>query len=236
MPAAYRRWDIRTTFMQRLPLVRRRHQPFMLLYPLAFESFDLMEYDLVISNASAFCRGVLTGPAARHICYCLTPTRFIWNYHDYAREENLGWLGRHVLPLVLGPLRTWDRISADRVDAFVAISNAVAGRVAKYYRRPSVVIYPPVDCASFHIAEQVEDFYLVVSRLVPYKRVDLAVRAFNELGLPLVIAGDGRDRARLERMAGPTVRFLGRVSETPTCATSIVVAGPSSSRAKRTSG
>jgi glycosyltransferase involved in cell wall biosynthesis len=117
------------------------------------------------------------------------------------------------LPLVLGPLRQWDRISADRVDDFVAISEAVAQRVAKYYRRPSEVIHPPVDCASFRVSPEPEEFFLIVSRLVPYKRVDLAVKAFNELGLPLLIAGDGRDRARLEKMARPNVRFLGRVDE-----------------------
>lgn len=214
MPASYRRWDIRTSFMQRLPLVKRRHQPFMALYPLAFESFDLTGYDLVISNASAFCRGVITSPATRHVCYCLTPTRFVWNYHDYTREESVGGFARRVLPLVLGPLRVWDRLSADRVDDFVAISDAVAGRIAKYYRRPSIVIHPPVDCASYQVAPETADFFLIISRLVPYKRVDLAVRAFNDLGLPLVIAGDGRDRARLEKMAQPNVRFLGRVSET----------------------
>lgn len=213
MPRFYRQWDIRTSFMQRLPLVKRKHQPFMPLYPLAFEGFDLGGYDLVISNASAFCRGVLSGPTTRHICYCLTPTRFVWNFHDYAREENLGRLARLALPLALGPLRVWDRLSADRVDDFVAISAAVAERVAKYYRRQAVIIHPPVDCSSFKISPAPEDFFLIVSRLVPYKRVDLAVRAFNELGLPLLIAGDGRDRPRLERMARPNVRFLGRVSE-----------------------
>ncbi len=213
MPASYRRWDIRTSFMQRLPFAKRHHQHFMPLYPLAFEQCDLMEYDLVISNSSAFCHGVLTHPRARHICYCLTPTRFVWNYHEYVRDENVGFLARRLLPLLLNQLRLWDRVAADRVDDFIAISDAVAARIAKFYQRSSVVIHPPVDCSSFQPAPAVEDYFLVVSRLVPYKRVDLAVRAFNELGLPLVIAGDGRDRARLERMARPNVRFLGRVSE-----------------------
>ncbi len=213
MPAFYRRWDIRTSFMQRLPFAKRHHQHFMPLYPLAFEQFDLMEYDLVISNASAFCHGVLTHSHARHICYCLTPTRFVWNYHEYVRNENVGFFARRLLPLLLNQLRLWDRVAADRVDEFIAISAAVAARIAKYYQRSSVVIHPPVDCSSFQPAAAVDDYYLVVSRLVPYKRVDLAVRAFNELGLPLLIAGDGRDRARLQRLARPNVRFLGRVSE-----------------------
>ena len=213
MPDAYRRWQIHTSFMQRLPLVKRRHQPFMPLYPLAFEQFNLMDYQLVISNSSAFCHGVLTSPGACHICYCLTPTRFVWNYHEYVRDENVGFLARRFLPLLLNQLRLWDRVAADRVDEFIAISDAVAARVAKYYQRPSLVIHPPVDCSSFRPAAEVGDYFLVVSRLVPYKRVELAVRAFNELGLPLVVAGDGRDRPRLERLAKPNIRFLGRVGE-----------------------
>lgn len=213
MPAAYRRWDIRTSFMQRLPLVKRRHQPFLPLYPLAFEQFDLNGYDLVISNSSAFCHGVLTGANTRHICYCLTPTRFIWNYHEYARAENIGPLARRALPVVLNQLRLWDRVAADRVDHFVGISNAVAERIAKFYRREATVIYPPIDCTSFQQSEEVDDYFLIVSRLIPYKRVDLAIRAFNKLGWPLLIAGAGRDSERLERLAGPNVRFLGRVSE-----------------------
>ena len=213
MPAPYRTWDLRTSFMQSLPLVKRRHQPFMPLYPLAFEQFDLAGFDLVISNASAFCHGVLTGPQTVHVCYRLTPTRFVWNYHDYVREESLGGLARRALPPVLALLRLWDRVAADRVDHFVAISQAVAGRIAKFYRRDSVVIHPPVDCSSFLPADEVGDYYLVVSRLIPYKRVDLAVRAFNALGLPLVVAGDGRHRAALEKLARPNVRFLGRVDE-----------------------
>jgi glycosyltransferase involved in cell wall biosynthesis len=213
MPSFYRSWDIRTSLMQNFPFVKRRHQPFMGLFPFAFEQFDLSEFDLVISNSSAFCHGVLTSARTRHICYCLTPTRFIWNFHEYARDENIGALARRVLPLLLTQVRMWDRVAADRVDHFIAISAAVEKRIAKFYRRESEIIHPPVDCSSFELVAQPDDFFLIVSRLVPYKRVDLAVRAFNELGLPLVIAGDGRDRARLERMAGPNVRFLGRVSE-----------------------
>lgn len=213
LPATYRDWDVRTSFMQALPLVHRHHGPFVPLYPLAFEQFDLAGFDLVISNSSAFSHGVLTGPQTSHICYCLTPTRFLWNFNDYVREESLGGLARRALPPVLALLRLWDRVAADRVDHFVAISQAVSARIAKYYRRDSVVIHPPVDCSSFLPADEVGDYYLVVSRLIPYKRVDLAVRAFNELGLPLVVAGDGRHRPALEKLAKPNVSFLGRVDE-----------------------
>ena len=213
MPQAYRSWDIRTSFMDRLPLAKRYHQPFLPLYPLAFESFDLAGYDLVISNKSAFCHGVIVPPEALHICYCLTPTRFLWDYHRYVQREGVGRLVRLLLPLFLNYLRVWDRAAADRVDHFVAISQAVRRRIAKYYRRDATVIYPPVDTGKYAPADSHDDYFLIVSRLIPYKRIDLAVRAFNELGLPLVIVGDGRDRRRLEKMAGPNVRFLGRVPE-----------------------
>jgi len=212
MPPAYRNWDIRVSFMDRLPLVKRRHQLFLPLYPLAFESFDLRGYDLVLSNKSGFCHGVITPPETPHLCYCLTPTRYLWNTHEYVEREGLGRLARLALLPFLALLRLWDRLAADRVDSFAAISTAVQRRIRKYYGRDSVVIHPPVDTARYQPADKYEDYFLVVSRLVPYKRVDLAIQACTELNLPLVIAGEGRDRARLEKMAGPSVRFLGRVS------------------------
>lgn len=215
MPAAFRTWDIRTSFLQRLPLSRRNHQLYLPLFPLAFEQFDLGGYDLVINNSSAFSYGVITRPETCHVCYCLTPARFLWNYHDYARRENLGPVARLALAPVLAGLRVWDLQAARRVDHFVAISKLVASRIAKYYGREAPIIYPAVDTSAFHptAREDVGDYYLVVSRLVPYKRVDLAVRAFNRLGLPLKIVGHGRDRPALERMARPNVQFLGRVSD-----------------------
>jgi glycosyltransferase involved in cell wall biosynthesis len=216
MPAAYRSWDIRVTFMQRLPFVAARHQAYLPLYPLAFRGMDLSAYDLVISNASAFCKGIRTRPGAVHLCYCLTPTRFLWMYREYVQREGLGRLPRAVLPAVVGLLRAWDRHAADRVTAFAAISRAVQERIRRFYGRDSVIIYPPVPESAFARADTAprdEGYYLSLGRLIPYKRVDLAVRAFNRLGLPLVIIGDGRDRAALERLASPNVRFLGRVSD-----------------------
>jgi glycosyltransferase involved in cell wall biosynthesis len=211
MPDAYRAWDIRTSFLDRWPLVKRKHQAFLPFYPLAFESFDLSEYDLVISNKSGFCHGVITQPETLHICYCLTPTRYVWDYPNYVRRERLGRLPQMMLPPLLAQLRTWDRLAADRVDAFVAISETVRQRIAKHYRRDSAVIYPPVDTDCFEPSATQEDYYLVVSRLVPYKRIDLAVQAFNSLGKPLVVIGDGRNRKALEAMAGPNITLLGRV-------------------------
>jgi glycosyltransferase involved in cell wall biosynthesis len=211
MPEAYRSWDIRTSFMDRLPLVKKHHQPFLPLYPLAFEQFDLRGYDLVISNKSAFCHGVVTTAETLHVCYCLTPTRFLWDYTGYVQREGLGKLAHWVLPPFLSYLRLWDKAAADRVDHFVAISQAVRQRIQKFYRRQAVVIYPPVDTTRYVPAEGGDDYFLIVSRLIPYKRIDLAVQAFNQLGLPLVIIGDGRDRAGLQAMARPNIKFLGRV-------------------------
>lgn len=215
MPLSYRQWDIRTSFMDRLPFVKKHHQAFLALYPLAFEQFDLSDYDVVISNSSAYCHGVITRPETLHICYCLTPARFLWNYHEYIKKENVGGLSRVLLPLAVNYLRSWDLHASTRVDRFVAISKAVAGRIQKYYRRESAIIHPPIDVSQFRVksADEVGDFFLIISRLIPYKRIDLAVRAFNELGLPLKIVGDGRYRPSLERIARPNVEFLGRVSD-----------------------
>jgi len=213
MPQSYRSWDIRTSFMDRLPLVKRYHQPFLLMYPFAFESFDFTGYDLVISNKSGFCHGVITSPDTLHICYCLTPTRFLWDYAGYAQREGLTRLARLALPPFLNYLRVWDRAAADRVDHFVAISRTVQQRIAKYYRRDSAIIHPPVDTTRFAPSDSHDDYFLIVSRLVPYKRIDLAVRAFNELGLPLVIVGDGRDRDSLQALAKSNIKFLGHVPD-----------------------
>jgi glycosyltransferase involved in cell wall biosynthesis len=214
MSATIRRLDVRTSFMQRLPMVTRNHQPFLLLYPLAFESFDLSEFDVVISNSSAFCKGVVTAPGTLHICYCLTPMRWVWNYHAYVDRERLGWMARMVLPAAISQLRAWDVATAQNVDRFLAISRTVSSRVRKYYRRESTVIYPPVNCDAFEVQPApIENYYLVVARLMPYKRIDLAVDAFTRLGIPLKIVGNGRDAAQLRARAGRNVEFVGHVSD-----------------------
>jgi glycosyltransferase involved in cell wall biosynthesis len=213
MPAGYRTWDIRTSYMQRIPGVTTHHQSFLPLYPLAFEQFDLAEYELVISNKSAFCHGVITPPETLHICYCLTPTRFLWMYDAYRQREGLGRLADSVLRPMLAGLRQWDRLAADRVDHFIAISRAVQARIHTYYRRESTIIHPPVDVQRFLPSRRKPgQYYLAGGRLIPYKRVDLAVEAFNRLGLPLVIYGDGRDRDALQAKAASNITFLGRVS------------------------
>jgi glycosyltransferase involved in cell wall biosynthesis len=213
MPPHYREWDIRTSWLNRLPLIKRHHQPFLPLYPLAFEGFDLSEYDLVISNKSAFCHGVITRPETTHVCYCLTPTRFLWDYHNYVRHERINPVVRALLPPVLYSLRLWDRAAAERVEHFVAISETVRQRIQKFYGRRAEVIHPPVHIERFRGGESHDEYFLIVSRLVPYKRIDLAVGAFNTLGLPLKIIGDGRDRPRLEALAKGNVQFLGRLPD-----------------------
>jgi glycosyltransferase involved in cell wall biosynthesis len=212
MPAACRAWDIRTTFMQHLPGVTRKHQMYLPVYPMAFGSVDLAGYDLILSNKSGFCHGVPAPAGAVHVCYCLSPTRFLWQYETYRAREALGKGADLVLRPLLGPLRRWDYAAAQRVHHFIAISREIQERIRRYYNRDSSIIYPPVDLRRFTpSAEAPGDYFLAGGRLIPYKRVDLAVQACSELGLRLLVFGDGRDRPALEHMAGPTVTFLGRV-------------------------
>jgi glycosyltransferase involved in cell wall biosynthesis len=217
MPASYRDWDIRTSFMQRLPGLQRHFRKYLPLFPLAFEQFDFSGYDLVIDNSSAFSYGVLTPPETLHVSYCLTPARFLWNYHDYVRREGLGPRAQVALAPVLAGLRLWDRAAADRVDEFVAISSLIKARIGKFYRRDAVVIAPPIDCSRFEVRPPAGggDYFLIVSRLIPYKRIDIAIEACRRVGARLKIVGRGRDRARLESIAGgsPLIEFLGFVPD-----------------------
>jgi glycosyltransferase involved in cell wall biosynthesis len=222
MPAAYRGWDIRTSFMQRLPGVTRHHQAYLPLYPLAFAQIDLSDYDLVISNKSGFChgvRGVLrhcsrqAGRGAVHVCYCLTPTRFLWSFAHYRERERIDGLTGALLQPLLALLRRWDWAAAQRVDHFIAISTTVQARIRAIYGRESTIIHPPVDTTYYtpDPHQPVGDYFLVVSRLIPYKRIDLAVQAFRHLPHEkLLIVGDGRDRAVLQAGASANVTFLGR--------------------------
>ncbi|MGD9001967.1 MAG: glycosyltransferase, partial [Anaerolineae bacterium] len=212
MPRAYRNWDIRTTWMDHLPGIYRHHQPYLPLYAMAFARLDLSNHDVVLSNKSGFCHGVRTGDAI-HVCYCLAPTRYVWDFDAYAVREALPGALKPALRPLIAALRRWDYQAAQRVGHFVAISREIQGRIRRFYRRESSVIHPPVDTRRFQPSNERDDYYLIVSRLIPYKRIDLAVQAFNRLELPLVIAGDGRDRPALEAMAGPTVTFLGYVPD-----------------------
>jgi glycosyltransferase involved in cell wall biosynthesis len=213
MPSAYREWDIRTTWMDRLPGIYQHHQPYLPLYPLAFGRLDLSQYEVVLSNKSGFCHGVHTGPRTTHICYCLAPTRYVWGYEEYAAREALPSPVRAALKPLIRRLRRWDYQAAQRVDHFIAISTEIQGRIRQFYDREATVIYPPVDIERFAPSSRPEDYFLIVSRLIPYKRIDLAVQAFNQLGLPLVIAGAGRDREALEAEANSNITFLGYVPD-----------------------
>jgi glycosyltransferase involved in cell wall biosynthesis len=215
MPARYRQWPIRTSFMQWLPGIGRSHQRYLPLYPLAFATTNLADYDLVLSNKSGFCHGVRTAQADRraiHVCYCLTPTRYLWLFEQYRAREGLSRTVSALLQPLLRILRRWDWAAAQRVDHFIAISTTVQKRIAEIYGRPSEIIHPPVDTEFYTPAPvPVGDYYLIVSRLIPYKRIDLAVAAFAHLpNEKLIIVGDGRDRAALEAQASPNVTFLGR--------------------------
>ncbi len=210
---------IHTSLLQKFPLATRKYQAYLPLMPVAVEQFDLTEYDLVISSSHACAKGVITRPDTLHICYCYTPMRYAWEfYHEYLIREKVGRLKKSLIRPLMNYLRIWDVISANRVDYFVAISTAVADRIRKHYRREAVVIHPPVEVDFFRprpgekIPEEGE-FYLVVGRLVGYKRIDLAVEAFNRLGLSLVVIGDGPRRHNLEKMAKSNITFLGRQSD-----------------------
>jgi glycosyltransferase involved in cell wall biosynthesis len=215
MPARFRNWDIRTSFMRKLPLATKWHQLYMPLYPTAFEKFDLSSYDVVLSSSSAFAKGVITEPDALHVCYCHSPMRFAWNYHDYMAGESVPRRAHIVLSLILNYVRLWDEVTAGRVDTFIANSRVVARRIRKRYGRSATVINPPVNTRQYTPAPRGEhgDYFLIVSRLIPYKRIDLVIDAFNTLELPLKVVGRGRQAAELQARAEPNVEFLGGVSE-----------------------
>lgn len=201
---------IRTSFLQRIPLARSRHRLFPLIMPLAVEQFDLSAYDLVLSASHSFGKGVLTKPETLHVSYCFTPLRYAWDdSHRYVREFGVPAVLRALIPLALTYVRVWDRAAADRVDHFVAISQFVAARIRKYYGREATVIAPPVDASQFRPSRTVSDRLLIVSRLLPYKRIDLAIEACTALRVPLDIVGVGPEEERLRALAGPTIRFLG---------------------------
>ncbi len=202
---------VHTSFLQRLHPTARTFRALLPLYPAAMESLDLRGYDLVISSSSAWAHGVIPDDDAVHVCYCHNPFRYAWN----ARQETLearGPFARAALGAVFQRWRQWDWIAAQRVDAYVANSQTTRRRVARYFGREATVLHPPVEVERFAPGTP-GDAYVVLSELMPHKRIDVAVRAFNELRLPLVIVGNGPDARRLHRLAGPTVSFTGRVSD-----------------------
>ena len=213
MPDFYATWDIRPSWLDRVPFARTKHRLMLPLYPNAIESFDLRGFDVVIGSSFGFAHGVLTDPDTLHVNYCHSPGRFLWDYHRYAERERLGRPARLVLSTMLTRLRQWDLAAAERPSAWIATSRLVHDRIQKFYRKPSVIIPPPVDVGRFDCSTGAGDYYLMLMRLVGWKRPDIAVEACTRLGLDLVVAGDGRETAALKAIAGPTVRFVGRVDD-----------------------
>ncbi len=213
LPEDLRCAPIKTTWMQQLPSLHRYYRHYFMLYPLAIESLNLVDYDLILTNCFGYAKGVKKRPDAVHICYCHTPMRWIWKYEDYVARESFGGIKKTLLPVLLAGLKQWELRASRRPDYFVAKSKIVAQRIKDAYHREAVVIPPPIDVGSFKVSEDHQDYYLVNSRLVAYKRIDLAIEACNQLKRKLVIIGDGPDRRRLENLAGPTVLLLGRQPE-----------------------
>lgn len=213
MPDYYRTWDIRTSFLQKLPMKRHTHRLALLLYPLAFESFDLSRYNVVISSSSCFAKGVITQPHTTHLCYTHSPMRFAWSTQSYMENEKVFKPLRTLLAPGTHYLRMWDAIAATRVDQHIANSSIVARRIRKFYRAEAEIIYPPVNTGRFSLASEIGKYYIIVSRAVPYKRLDLAVDAFTRLKIPLKIVGSGRQMKALQARAGSNVEFLGRVGD-----------------------
>ena len=214
MGASFRGKDIRTSFLQQVPFALKRYKWFMPLMPMATERHNVNDYDVVLSSTSAFAKGVITRPETLHVCYCHTPTRYLWSdTHSYINEIGLPGPIRRMVPLMLTDIRVWDRLAADRVDRFVANSDTVSRRIRKYYLRDSDVIHPPVETSRYRISPNIGDHYVAGGRLVAYKRFDIVVRAFNKLGIGLKIFGEGPEMAKLRAMAKPNIEFVGRVGE-----------------------
>lgn len=205
---------IKTSFLQRLPGARQHHRYFPLLMPLAVEQFDFREYDLVLSDTHSFTKGVITGPQTLHLSYCFTPTRYVWDdCHRYVREFTRSSLLQKIAPLGLSYIRLWDYYAAQRVDTYLTLSQYVARRIKKYYQRDAIVIPPPVSVNQFQVSAQHDDYYLIVSRLMPYKRIDIAIEACERLGRRLKIVGTGPEYGELQKKAGRFVSFEGFVDD-----------------------
>ena len=213
MPESLRGVPVRTSWMQHLPKLDQYYRLYFPLYPMAVSSLDLSAYDLVVSSSSGYVKGVRASLNAIHVCYCHTPMRWVWSFDSYSAREKFSGGVRAVLPTLIRGLRLWDEGAARQPDHFVANSQAVANRIKRAYDRYSEVIVPPIDIDRFHLSTEQEDYYVVLARLVPYKRIDLAVDAFTRLGKKLVVIGSGPALDALKAVAGPTIHFAGRASD-----------------------
>lgn len=205
---------IYSSFLQRMPFLKRKYRFYLPFYPMAVELFDLQEYDLIVSSSHCVAKGIIPSPNALHISYIHSPMRYAWNqYFSYFSSEKLGVFSRMVIPLIMHRLRIWDSVSSHRVDHFVSNSAAVAARIKKYYGRLSEVIHPPVNTDFFQLGERDEDCYLVVSALVPYKMIELAIEAFNRSGDRLKIVGSGPEYKTLKKLSKSNIQFLGTIED-----------------------
>lgn len=207
---------IYTSFLQKWPIARRHHRLFPPLMPLAIEQFDFRDYDVVLSDSSSYAKGIITRPETLHISYVHTPMRYAWDdCQKYTEDFGFPRLVKKLVPFFMNPIRVWDKTTADRVDYYIANSEFVRKRIKKYYHKEAEVIHPPVEIERFYIArpEERKPYFLMVGRLIAYKRHDIAIEAFNRLKLPLKIIGRGPEHARLRRLAGPTIEFLDRVPD-----------------------
>ena len=207
--ALFSKFEIHTSFLQKLPFFKSKRELLIPFTPFAFEQFDLGKYDVVISSTTMAAKGVITKPGTIHISYCHTPPRYLWEPNLDPRASK-GWF-KNLRQNTIHKMRIWDRLAADRVDYFLANSRHTAARIKKYYRRDATVIYPPVDISKFTLAapDQTKDYFLFVSRLVDYKKCDIVIQAFNKLGWPLKVVGYGPDSAKLKKMAKDNIEFLG---------------------------
>jgi glycosyltransferase involved in cell wall biosynthesis len=204
--------EINPTFLQKMPGIEQKYQWYLPLMPSAIESHDLRKFDLILSSSSSFAKGVLAPPNAKHICYCHTPTRYLWSdWHGYVEDLPYPNFIKKILPFYLSQLRHWDWSASQRVDSFLANSKTVSERIKKFYNRDSEVIYPPVEIEKFNTSDSIGNYYLMGGRIVPYKRYDLAVRAFNKLNIPLKIFGIGPELVNLKKMSKNNIEFLGDV-------------------------
>lgn len=214
MKGAFSDKKIHTSFLQKIPFIGSHHRLFPLLMPIAIEQFDLADYDIVLSDSNSYAKGVITMPHTLHITYCHTPMRYAWDdCHKYLREFKYSNLTKKLVPFAMNYIRLWDKISADRPDKYIANSKFVASRIKKYYNKEAVIINPPVNTKKFFISDNIEDYYLMVGRALPYKRFDIVIQAFNELKLPLKIIGKGPEMNKLKKYAKKNISFLGHLSD-----------------------
>jgi glycosyltransferase involved in cell wall biosynthesis len=204
---------IKTSVLQHLPLASKHHRVYLPLFPMAIEQFDLREHDIIISSSYAVAKGVLNSSDQLHICYCHSPMRYIWDLtFEYMEASNLSQgLKSFLVRGIFHYIRMWDALSSMRVNEFVANSYYIAHRIQKCYNRTATVIYPPVDVDRFSISAKRDNYFITISRLVPYKRIDLIIQSFNQLNLPLLIIGDGPSRKSLEKMSCKNITFLGQL-------------------------